>query len=58
MYYVCNARVKEEDMNELIPHLNESDPDDRLVEKGLKELKLLSIPTGCTFLFGGLKLQN
>ena len=32
-------------MNEQRPHLNESDPDDRILDKCLKELKLLPIQT-------------
>ena len=39
-------------MNKLIPHLNESDTKNRIVEKNLKELKLL-ILIGQTFVFGG-----
>ena len=41
-------------MNELRPHLNERDPEDGIVKKGLKEFKSLPIPTRCIFPFSDL----
>lgn len=49
---LCDTRVKEQYMNKLRPHSNESNPQDRMSKKDLKNLKVLTIPTRCTFFYG------
>ena len=40
-------------MNEQRPHPNESNLDNRMTKKGLKEIEVTSYTNKCTFLFGG-----
>ena len=54
----CDTQVKEWYMNELRPYSNESNTEDRMSKKDLKELKVTSHTNKVHFHFGWLNHTN